>query len=575
MSKFVFITGGVVSSLGKGITAASIGLLLSARGLRVALVKLDPYLNVDAGDMDPAQHGEIYVTDDGAQGDLDLGHYERFTGIPVTRRSNVTTGRIYNDLIKRERAGAFKGGTVQVVPHVTDAIKAAFSAPAGKNVDVVIVELGGTVGDIEGLPFIEAFRQFVLDHRDNETFFIHLTLVPHLSPSGEIKTKPTQHSVQKLREYGIQPDMIVCRAAKLLNDDVKRKIARFCSVREPNVIDEPDVDGTVYEVPLMLHARGVDLRICERFGLTTPDPALDEWRATVETMNKCRKNKDCRIRIAVVGRHHDDADVYKSLEEALAHAGAARLLHVEVDRVRSEVVVRDGPEKHLADAAGVIVPDGAGRDGVEGAMAAADWARRQGAPFLGIGQGMHCAVVAFARQVLGVSDATSLEWENLDDHPGEEAVCALLNRCFVTALDGDRQPAALRKPSLRIGRKSCLIERGARARAAYEDAEVANERHRHLYEINPEKVAALAKRGMKASGWYSDGQLAGIVEIPEHPFYLATIAHPEFHSRPLRPHPLFKAFLAAAEAAPRHQARRAGTGGGSGGANSISTAKRR
>jgi CTP synthase len=523
----------VVSSLGKGLTAASIGLLLRGRGLEIRMQKLDPYINVDPGTMNPFQHGEVFVTDDGAETDLDLGHYERFVGRPMSQRSNYTTGRIYSSVIERERRGEFLGATVQVVPHITNAIKEAFTDLESDDVDIIIVELGGTVGDIEGLPYIEAFRQFSLERDPGDVMFIHLTLIPFLKASGEIKTKPTQHSVQKLREYGIQPDLLICRTEHSIPEEVKAKIALFCNVRRDRVIDEKDVDHSIYEVPVLLHKQKVDDLVCRHFGFETPAPDLRQWQKMLDVVI----NPKHSIEIAIVGKYISLTDSYKSVFEALTHGGIANNSAVTFRKVESEEIEKNGAEKLLAGVGGVLIPGGFGRRGTEGKMAAIRYARENKIPFLGLCYGLQCAVIEFARNVCGVKEAISAEWFD-EEGDGD------LNKAFV-ALMNSQQEVTAKGGTMRLGQYACALEKCSRARAAY-DAEIVRERHRHRYEVNPAKVALLQKHGLMISGRNPDSQLVEIIEIGDHPWFVATQAHPEFKSRPTDAHPLFKSFITAA-----------------------------
>ncbi|MDR1744184.1 MAG: CTP synthase [Planctomycetota bacterium] len=535
MSKFIFITGGVVSSVGKGLASASIGFLLRGRGLGIAMLKLDPYLNVDPGSMDPLQHGEVYVTDDGAEGDLDLGHYERFTGVKLTRRSNITTGRIYQSVIARERRGGYGGGTVQVVPHITDAIKETFTRLEAPDIDVVLVELGGTVGDIEGLPFIEAFRQFSLERDDGDVLFIHITLVPYLMASREIKTKPTQHSVQKLREYGIQPDLIVCRSEETIPDSVKEKIAMFCNVRNDCVLDERNVDLTIYEVPVILHEQNADAIICRRLGLETPEPDLGEWRAMLDAA----ANPDRTIEIAVVGAHHAMSDSYKSVNEALFHGGVANRVRVRRREVDSSALTPENVGAALSGVSGVLVPDGAGKGGCEGLLTAIRWARENNVPFLGVGLGMELAALEFARNAAGVACAYHAAF----DDGGESG----LTDAVIVRLDPEGAPTRDRS-AVRKGLYACALKRGSVLRRAYGDEEFVRERHRNEFELNPLLLPRLEKAGLTVSGFNPDSQLAEAFELAGHPWFVCAIFHPEFKSRPIAPHPLFRAFVEAAKA---------------------------
>ncbi|GHS90735.1 CTP synthase [Planctomycetales bacterium] len=534
MSKFIFITGGVVSSLGKGLTAASIGLLLRARGLNVRMQKLDPYINVDPGTMNPFQHGEVFVTDDGAETDLDLGHYERFAGVRANRQSNYTTGRIYLDIIERERRGDFLGGTVQVVPHVTNAIQDAILKNAAPEVEVNIVELGGTVGDIEGLPYIEAFRQFSLDRPVEEVMFIHLTLIPYLRASGEVKTKPTQHSVQKLREFGVQPDMLICRAEVPIDDEQRRKIGMFCHIRTGDVIIEKDVDHSIYEVPLLLEREGVADKICKRFNLATGAPNLTQWEEMVTRVI----HPAGEVEIAVVGKYMTLTDSYKSVYEALAHGGAANHVRVKIRKIEAEDLEKDGV-KALAGVGGLLVPGGFGKRGVEGKMLAIQWARENNVPFLGLCYGMQCAVIEFARHVCGEAGALSGEW--LEGGKGNENQPE-----YITIMPGQVRVTD-KGGSMRLGAYACQLKPESKSRQLY-DAEVVRERHRHRYELNPEKIPTLEQHGMLIAGRNPDSRLVEIIELPAHPFFIATQAHPEFRSRPISAHPLFAGFIKAAMA---------------------------
>ena len=532
VSKFIFITGGVVSSLGKGLTSASIGLLLRSRGLNIRMQKLDPYINVDPGTMNPFQHGEVFVTNDGAETDLDLGHYERFTNRNMSQSSNITTGRIYLDVINRERRGEFLGGTVQVVPHITNAIKDSFTKLEAPDVDVILIELGGTVGDIEGLPYIEAFRQFSLERDRGDVMFIHLTLIPFLKASGEIKTKPTQHSVQKLREYGIQPDMLVCRTEVSVGRDECKKIALFCNVHSDEVIIEKDVDHTIYEVPLMLERQGVANKVCEYFNLTDREPDLTDWKAMVETVIHFKK----RVEVAVVGKYTSLTDSYKSVYEALAHAGIAIGSDVVFRKVEAEDIETNGAAEMLNGVGGVLIPGGFGRRGTEGKLEAIKWARENDIPFLGLCLGLQCAVIEYARNVCNQKDAISAEWI-------EEGEIETLDNVFIGLMDS-QQKVTIKGGSMRLGACDCDLLEGSNAREIYE-RESVRERHRHRYEVNPAKTKILEKNGLVISGRNPDSGLVEIIELPEHPFFIATQAHPEFKSRPTKAHPLFKGFITA------------------------------
>jgi len=529
MAKHIFVTGGVVSSLGKGITAASVGMLLGRRGMKVACQKFDPYLNVDPGTMNPYQHGETYVTDDGAETDLDLGHYERFTGIPTTRASNYTSGQIYSSVIAKERRGDYLGGTVQVVPHITDEIKAAVRSVAGDN-DVVITELGGTVGDIEGLPFLEAIRQFGLDAGRRDVMYIHVTLIVTVRAAGEIKTKPTQHSAQKLREIGITPDVLVCRCERPLDDATKDKISLFTSVERRCVIEEPDVADTIYEVPFQFVAQGLDQLIVDRLGLDAGPLDLGPWPEIIETI----RHSDAEVTVAVVGKYSELQDAYKSIYEALDHGGIAHRCRVRVRRVLAGDVEAKGAETVLAGADGVCVPGGFGLRGIEGKVAAVRYVREHGVPFLGLCLGMQCAAIEFARNVCGLSAADTAENHPDCEHP-------------VICLMDEQKDVTDKGATMRLGAWPCRVAPDSLARAAYGTDEV-RERHRHRYEFNNDYRATFEQHGMRFSGMSPDGRLVEMMELAEHPWFVATQFHPEFRSTPVNPHPLFAAFIAAAMA---------------------------
>ncbi len=527
MTKHIFITGGVVSSLGKGLTTASIGLILESRGLRVRIQKFDPYLNVDPGTMNPFQHGEVYVLDDGTETDLDLGHYERFTHSPLSRQSNVTSGRIYSEVIRKERAGEYLGQTVQVIPHVTDQIKGAIAALSAPDVDVVLTEIGGTVGDIESLPFLEAVRQFRLDVGTNNVCYVHMTLLPFLRANGEIKTKPTQQSVGKLREIGIQADVLICRCEHAITDDLKKKISLFCNVEHRAVIEEKDVDFSIYEVPLVLVQQGLDKLIAERLGLPDVPTRLDEWKRVVETI----KNPKREIEIAVVGKYIDLQDSYKSIYESIAHAGIANEAKVKVRRVNSEDVDRLGADATLAGVHGILVPGGFGARGVEGKITAVRYARENRIPYFGICYGMQMAAIEFARNVLHLPGADTTE--NNEDAV-DPVICLIDEQRKITKKGG----------TMRLGAQPCTLGPG-RARDAYK-AEVVSERHRHRYELNNAYRDRLARGGMIVTGVNESLDLAEIIEIPDHPWFVAVQYHPEFKSRPTQAHPLFASFVRAA-----------------------------
>ncbi|MFQ5733423.1 MAG: CTP synthase [Planctomycetaceae bacterium] len=528
MTKHIFVTGGVVSSLGKGLTSASIGLLLERRGLRVRMQKLDPYINVDPGTMSPYQHGEVYVLDDGAETDLDLGHYERFTNSPLSRESNYTTGQIYLRVIEKERRGEYLGRTVQVVPHITDEIKAAVLNLAKPDVDVVITELGGTVGDIEGLPFLEAIRQIPLDAGKENCLFIHLTLVPYLKAAREAKTKPTQHSVGQLRQIGIQPDILIARTERPIGREHIEKIALFCNVGRQAVIEEIDKEFSIYEVPLGLMEHKLDRLIVEKLQLDAGPLDIDDWQ---EMMQRVR-NPDHEVTIAVVGKYIDHLDAYKSIYESLDHAGFAKSARILIKRVEAEELEREGPEMLLSGVDGVLIPGGFGMRGTEGKIQAVEYARQCEIPYFGICLGMQAAVIEFARNVLKFADANSTEFAADTGHP---VICLLEEQKSVTHKGG----------TMRLGAQPCVLHAGSKAAAAYDAIEVS-ERHRHRYEFNSEFRREFEKAGMAATGASPDGELVEIVEVPDHPWFVAVQFHPEFKSKPDKAHPLFAGFVAAA-----------------------------
>jgi CTP synthase len=529
-TRFIFITGGVVSSLGKGIAAASIGRLLVARGLSVQIQKLDPYINVDPGTMSPFQHGEVFVTEDGAETDLDLGHYERFTDANTSRASNATTGAIYNSVIKKERRGDYLGGTVQVIPHITDEIKARITLMAEtEDVDVVITEIGGTVGDIESLPFLEAIRQFQQDVGRDNCMFIHLTLVPYIGHAGELKTKPTQHSVNELRRIGIQPDMLICRSDEDLPDDMREKIALFTSVPKESVISGRNV-ADIYEVPLIYSEQGVDDRVLRHFRIEAGPPHLDEWRSLVERARSAQTAEP--VRIALVGKYMGLEDAYLSVKEALRHSAIHHGRRLEVDWVDSEKLPIDEIESRLRSAHGVLIPGGFGMRGVEGKVAASRFARENGIPFLGICLGMQMAVVDFARHVAGFEGANSTEFDPETPNP-------------VIDLLPEQKEVADMGGTMRLGADPVKLHDGTRAREIYGEA-VIYERHRHRYEVNNHFRRRLESAGLTFSGTSPDERLVEVIELPEHPYFVASQYHPEFKSRPLRPQPLFRDFVGAA-----------------------------
>ena len=526
-TKYIFVTGGVVSSLGKGIAAASLGRLLVERGLRVTMLKFDPYLNVDPGTMSPFQHGEVFVTDDGAETDLDLGHYERFIDRSLSQANNVTTGRIYLNVITKERRGEYLGSTVQVIPHITDEIKAAIRRVAPEN-DVVIVEVGGTVGDIESQPFLEAIRQMRHDIGRENAIFIHLTLVPYIAAAGELKTKPTQHSVRELMEIGIQPDLLIVRTERPISDEIKRKIGLFCNVEFGAVIESPDV-RTIYEIPLVFHEQGLDAKVVQKLGLQTASPNLSRWRELVQRVLTPNK----QVRIAVVGKYTEYADSYKSVLEALIHGGIANDVGVEVKWISSEAFTNSETAAALiAGYDGLLVPGGFGVRGVEGMVEAIRAARESGLPFFGICLGMQTAIIEFARNVCNLEDSHSSEFAPECDN----AVISLMeSQQHVTDMGG----------TMRLGAYPCRLARGSRAAEVYGVPEVS-ERHRHRYEVSNRYRDLFVQHGMRLSGLSPDGQLVEIIELQNHPWFIGCQFHPELQSRPTRPHPLFAGFIAAA-----------------------------
>ena len=528
MTKYIFVTGGVVSSLGKGIACASIGLLLKSRGLKVTLQKLDPYINVDPGTMSPYQHGEVYVTEDGAETDLDLGHYERFTGQTMSKDNNVTAGRIYYSVIMKERRGDYLGGTVQVVPHITDEIKRCITGLATQHhVDVVIVEVGGTVGDIEGLPFLEAIRQLRNEVGRGNALNIHLTLVPYIRAADELKTKPTQHSVGKLREIGLQADVLLCRTEKPFSEAVRSKIAQFCNVAPEAVIQALDVRD-VYEVPLMFNKQRLDDTILRLLELECPQQDLVEWRARVveRALNPKRQ-----VTIAVVGKYIQLQDAYKSIYEALRHGGLANDARVDVKRVDSEQIEKEGAAALLGDVQGILIPGGFGHRGIEGKLEAIRFAREHHVPFFGICLGMQCAVIEFARNACGLARANSTEFDLKTSHP-------------VISLLEEQQQVAGKGGTMRLGASLCRVGVGTRAFEAYQRTEIY-ERHRHRYEVNNGYRRQFEQAGLVVSGAYEPGNLVEIIELRDHPWFVAAQFHPEFKSRPLDPHPLFRSFIGA------------------------------
>jgi CTP synthase len=524
--KYIFVTGGVVSSLGKGLTAASLGTLLESRRLRVVLQKFDPYLNVDPGTMNPFQHGEVYVLNDGAETDLDLGHYERFTNCVLTRHNNLTSGQVYESVILKERRGDYLGKTVQVIPHVTDLIKHRIREISDESkYDVVITEIGGTTGDIEGLPFIEAIRQFILEVGPQNVVNMHVTLVPYIKAAHELKTKPTQQSVAKLREIGLQPQVLICRTEKPLDHDVRRKLSMFCSVSEKAVIEERDVEHTIYEVPLTLHAEGLDQLVCDLLHLQTPEPDLADWQKFVERVI-CPKRQ---VKIAVVGKYMDVRDAYKSIYESLTHAAASEDCGIDLKLIDAESL--EHGDGQLKDAAGVLIPGGFGGRGIEGKINAARYAREHKIPFLGLCLGMQVATIEFARNVCGIGNANSTEF----DKNTAEPVISLLEE-----QRGVRNKGA----SMRLGTWPTKIVQGTLAEEIYGDTEVT-ERHRHRYEFNMKYRDRMDAKGFVISGTSPDGTLAELIELRDHPYFVGCQYHPEFQSKPNKPHPLFKGFIHA------------------------------
>lgn len=525
-NKFIFVTGGVISALGKGIVSASIGLLLKQKGYKVTIMKFDPYINIDPGTMSPFQHGEVFVTEDGAETDLDLGHYERYLNENMYRRNNVTTGQIYSAVIQRERAGGYLGATVQVIPHITNEIKERIKKLSRvSGVDIVVTEVGGTVGDIESLPFLEAIRQLRQELGPQNVIFIHVTLVPYIDTAGELKTKPTQHSVKELREIGIQPDFLVCRSSCKLNKSVKNKIALFTNVPVENVIEAIDVEH-VYEVPLYLKKERLDDKIMELFELPSQETDIEEWRDMVKRM---KKGRDV-VRIGVVGKYVQLHDAYKSIYEALVHAAIHNDKKLEVKWIEAEDLETEGDvERCLGDVDGILVPGGFGHRGIEGKIQAIQYARENKIPFLGICLGLQCAVIEFARNVLKLKKANSTEFDDTTPHP---VICLLEEQKNIKYMGG----------SMRLGAQEINIIKGTMAYSVY-NAEKIYERHRHRYEVNKEYVKSFIENGMIVSGEYSRDRLVEIIELKEHPFFIAVQFHPEFKSRPLAPHPLFYNFI--------------------------------
>ncbi|HDN86640.1 MAG: CTP synthase [Candidatus Omnitrophota bacterium] len=527
-TKYIFITGGVISSLGKGIASASIGKLLEARGLKITIIKCDPYINVDAGTMNPYQHGEVYVTEDGAETDLDLGHYERFTNAYITKDNNITTGKIYNSVITKERRGDYLGKTVQVIPHITDEIKENIKKVSqGKNLDVVIVEIGGTVGDIESLPFLEAIRQMGLELGSKNAIYIHLTLVPFIKSAQELKTKPTQHSVGTLREIGIQPDILLCRCDRPLPKGVKEKIALFCNVKPEAVIPALDVE-TIYEIPLIYKKEGLDKLIIDMLELRYKKGDLKEWRKVVRNL----KMPKYFTRIAVVGKYITLQDAYKSIYEALIHGGITHNAKVEIEKVDSEELLKKEPQTYLKNVKGILVPGGFGYRGIEGKIKAIEYARTRKIPFLGICLGMQTAVIEFARNVCGLKKANSTEFDKDTPHP-------------VISLLEEQRKIKFKGGTMRLGAYLCTLKKGTKAHLAYGKKNKVWERHRHRYEFNNRYRKIMEKYGLAISGINPEKNLVEIIELKNHPFFVACQFHPEFKSKPNKAHPLFSAFIEA------------------------------
>jgi len=526
-TRYIFVTGGVVSSLGKGIAAASLGRLLKERGLRVTLQKFDPYINVDPGTLSPFQHGEVFVTDDGAETDLDLGHYERFIDESLSQANNITTGRIYSEVIARERRGDYLGSTVQVIPHITDHIKGAIRRLSDGH-DVVITEIGGTVGDIESLPFLEAIRQFRQEVGRDRVLFVHLTLVPWIAAAGELKTKPTQHSVRELMQIGIQPDIVICRAEQPLDEDIRRKIALFTNVPLEGVVEARDVES-IYEVPLELRRQHLDDVVMKLLGLSSPEPDLTQWQ---EMVNRIKTPGSGRVRIAVVGKYTELVDSYKSVQESLIHGGIANDVKVDIDWISSEKFEDGYAIEQLGAYDGLLIPGGFGSRGVEGMLLAIRWARENGLPFFGICLGLQCAVIEFARNVCGLPEADSFEFREASPEP---VICLMNSQLQVTTKGG----------TMRLGAYPASLLAGSRAREIY-GADEISERHRHRFEVNNDFRPVLEQKGLVISGTSPDGGLVEMVELPDHPWFVACQFHPELKSRPTSPAPLFASFIEAA-----------------------------
>lgn len=535
MTRFIFVTGGVVSSLGKGIASASLGAILEARGLNVTVLKLDPYINVDPGTMSPFQHGEVFVTEDGAETDLDLGHYERFLNARMSRRNNFTTGRVYETVLRKERRGDYLGGTVQVIPHITDEIKRRVMEGA-RDADVAIVEIGGTIGDIEGLPFFEAARQLKVELGTSRAMLVHLTLVPYIATAGETKTKPTQHSVKELRSIGLQPDVLLCRSDHEVDDSSLNKIALFTNVESRAVIPLPDVDS-IYRIPSLLNARGLDDLITERFGLSCEPADLSSWDKVIEA----EQNPEREVTIAMVGKYMELIDAYKSLNESLKHAGFQSRAKVEIRYIDSEQIETDGPEC-LRGVQGILVPGGFGNRGVEGKIQTVKFARENGIPYLGICLGMQVAVIEYARNVANLEGAHSTEFNQHTKHPVVGLITEWIDKSGNREI---RDEASDLGGTMRLGGQECRLVEGSLAKKCYGSGSII-ERHRHRYEVNNNYVPTLQKAGLKVGGWSADDSLVEMVEIPDHPWFVASQFHPEFTSTPRKGHPLFTGFVQAA-----------------------------
>jgi CTP synthase len=526
--KYIFVTGGVVSSLGKGLTAASLGTLLENRGLKVALQKFDPYLNVDPGTMSPFQHGEVYVLDDGAETDLDLGHYERFTTTKLSRFNNLTSGQVYQEVLDKERRGDYLGKTVQVIPHVTDEIQKRIRDLAERSkADVVITEIGGTTGDIEGLPFLEAIREFALEVGPRNAAFVHVTFVPFINAAGELKTKPTQQSVAKLREIGIAPNILVCRCEKPISKELRQKMSLFCNVPFDAVIEEKDVDHSIYEVPLMLQRERMDDLVCEHFGLDVPPAKMGHWQEIIRKLIAPQH----QVRIGVVGKYVGLNDAYKSVYESVIHGGIANDCGVEINKIDAEDIEKDGVESHLAGLSGILVPGGFGERGIEGKIAAAKYAREHGLPYFGLCLGMQVATIEFARNVVGLEGAHSIEFAPQTKHP-------------VIALMDEQCDVILKGGTMRLGAQDCQLAAGSKSRQLYGQP-VISERHRHRFEFNSNYREQFETAGMVIAGTTTDGKLVELIELKDHPYFVACQYHPEFQSKPSESHPLFRGFISA------------------------------